>query len=108
MAIVLAYRIPKNNQKENVQRSRLQSVALQAVGVANELTLLDLTEDSRAVVAIVGPPAEYELQIEYTAGPNFALQFPNDEAKKSALRNLWTARISLQLGVLVTAQEPTL
>lgn len=107
MAIVLGYVIPQNNQKVSVQTARLQAVSLQQ-GVQNELTLLDLTETSRVVVPDAGPPATLTLNITYTAGSNFATQFTTDEAKKSALRNLWTERIALQLGVLVTALEPTL
>jgi hypothetical protein len=106
MAIVLKYRIPQNNQKLGVQQGRLQGVSLEQ-GLQNELTLLDLTEEGRVVNVIAGPPAELELQITYDPGPRFAVQFPTDEAKVSALRNLWTERISLQLGVLVTALEPT-
>lgn len=107
MAITLSYVIPQNNQKQSVQVARLQAVSLQQ-GSPNELTLLDLTETSRGVIPDAGPPATLKLSIEYTAGPNFATQFTTTEAKLSALRNLWTERIALQLGVLVTALEPTL
>ena len=108
MAIVLKYRIPKNNQRVSVQTSALTGVPLQQGATDNELTLLDITETGRTVVAIAGPPAELELQISYAPGPRFAQQCPTDEAKLSALRGLWTERISLQLGVIVTALEPTL
>lgn len=106
--ITLAYRIPQNNKKQSVQQSRLLAVSLQEGVTNNELTLLGITENGRAVVPIVGPPPEWELRITYIEGPNFASQFTTAEAKLSAVRNLWTDRISLQLGVLVTAADPVI
>lgn len=100
--ITLTYHVPKTLQPVAIQTARLQGVTI----VQGELEKRGLSLVSDTVAALADELTR-TIVLTPTDPPDFDIQFPTDEAKKSASNQLLKSRLAILLDVSGITEDVT-